>query len=244
LLLVTAPYQHQQQVTGNFLNFKFSSGSEQIKVATPRWEGFSQRIGLRYEFGGGKWPIPDPGSYVEAGPEYSDINNVLSGLLLPNGIICAASTVPFATCVAANTTITASTALRPLTETLHTGGAYWDAHLQKAIDKAKRSSVTIESKGDRYILPGKTLPTQSRYAFTTTGSLNFAVIGNLTFSPTLTTFFYRNQGTPAESHSLLINTFSVTAKWYFGRDAAVPFWHQLRFRGPASLDQTKSARMK
>ena len=59
---------------------------------------------------------------------------------------------------------------------------------------------------------------------------------------TLTTFFYRNQGTPSESHSLLINTFSVTAKWYFGRDAAVPFWHQLRFRGPASLDQTKSAR--
>jgi len=63
------------------------------------------------------------------------------------------------------------------------------------------------------------------------------------FSPTYTTFFYRNQGTAAESHSLVTNTFSVTAKWYFARDAAVPFWRQLWFRGPASFDQTKSTKI-
>ena len=62
------------------------------------------------------------------------------------------------------------------------------------------------------------------------------------FSPTYTTFFYRNQGAP--SHSLVTNTFAETAKWYFARDAAVPIWQQLWFRGPASFDQTKSAKMK
>jgi regulator of sigma D len=242
LLLVAAPYQFQQQITGNYLNFKFATGTGQITVATPRWEGFSQRLGARYEFGGGKWP--DIGSYVEAGPEYSVLNNVLSGLLLPNGFVCQASAVAFATCVKNHTTVTAGTKLKPLTETLHTGGAYWDVHLQKALDKAKRFSVTVETKGDNFMLPGVTLPTQSRYAFTTSGALNFAVIGNLVFSPTYTTFFYKNQGTPDESHSLVTNTFSVTAKWYFARDAAVPFWRQLWFRGPASADQTKSARMK
>jgi hypothetical protein len=40
------------------------------------------------------------------------------------------------------------------------------------------------------------------------------------------------------------NSFSVTAKWYFARDTAVPFWQQMWFRGPASFDQTKIAKMK
>jgi hypothetical protein len=172
------------------------------------------------------------------------INDVLSGLLLPNGIICHASEISFATCVAKNATVTASTVLNPLTETYHAGGAYWDVHLQKAIDKAKRSSVTIDSKRDYFMFPGMTLPTQSRYAFTTTGALNLAVIGNLAFAPTLTTFFYKDQRTAAESNSLVINTFSVTLKWYFDRDVTVPFFCQARFKGPASLDQTKSAKVK
>jgi hypothetical protein len=118
-------------------------------------------------------------------------------------------------------------------------------HIERALDKGKHSSVTIETKGDDYAWPGATLPTQTQHAFTTTAAINFAVIGNLAFSPTYTTFFYRNQGATANpSHSLVTNGFSVTAKWYFWRDAAVPFWQQVWFRGPASLDQTKSAKMK
>jgi hypothetical protein len=140
--------------------------------------------------------------------------------------------------------VTASTVLRPLTETLHAGGAYWTVHLQKPIDKDKRWSFTFDTKGDYFMFPGVTLPTQSRYAFTTTEALNVKAIGNLVFSPTYTQFFYRNQGTAGESHSLVTQTFAVTAKWYFVRDAAVPFWRQLLYyRGPASMDQTKSAKM-
>jgi hypothetical protein len=237
LFLVVAPFQYQTQIAGNYLNFNLATGSGQITVSAPRWEGFSQRVGARYEFG----PRLTE-SYAEGGPEYSNINHVLSGLLLPNGMECPASaTIPFAACVASKIVVTPSTVITPQTETLHTAGWYWNVHLQKALDKDKRTSLTFETKGDYYLWPGVTLPTQSRMAFTTSEAFNCKAIGNLVFSPTITQFFYSNQG-PA-SHRLMTNTFAVTAKWYFARDAAVPFWRQFWFRGPASLDQTKSAKM-
>jgi hypothetical protein len=237
LFLVLAPYQFQTQIAGNYLNFTLASGSGQITVSTPRWEGFSQRVGPRYEFG--PW-LTD--SYAEGGPEYSNINHVLSKLLLPSGMDCPASaTIPFATCVASKILVTPSTVITPQTESLHTAGWYWNVHLQKGFGKGKRTSLTFETKGDYYLWPGVTLPTQSRMAFTTAEAFNCKAIGNLVFSPTITQFFYSNQG--PESHRLTTNTFAITAKWYFARDAAVPFWRQFWFQGPASLDQTRSAKL-
>lgn len=239
LFLVLAPYQYQTQITGNFLNFNLSTGTGQITVSTPRSEGFNHRLGLRYEFGG-HWAD----SYAEGGPEYSNINEVLSGLALPNGAVCPASaTVPFTTCVSSEIVVTPGTVLTPQTETLHTGGLYWDMHLQYAPNKDKRWSLTLDTKGDDFLWPGAILATQTRYAFTTTEALNFKVIGNLQFAPTYSQFLYRNQGAEGESHGLVTKTFSVVAKWYFARDAAVPFWRQLLFLGPASIDQTKNAKM-
>jgi len=249
LFLVAAPYQYQTQLTGNFLNFNLATGTGQITVATPRSEGFSHRLGLRYEYGGPEFPANKFGgrwadSYAEAGPEYSNINEVLSGLLLPDGSVCPASaTIPLTTCVAGKIAVTPGTVLAPRTETLHTGGLYWDVHLQFKPNKDKRWSLTLDTKGDDFFWPGATLATQTRYAFTTTEALNFKVIGNLQFAPTYSQFFYRNQGPEGESNGLVTKTFSVVAKWYFGRDAAVPFWRQLLFVGPASIDQTKSAKM-
>jgi hypothetical protein len=130
-----------------------------------------------------------------------------------------------------------------MTQTLRAGGVYWAGHLQWPFDKDKRWLLTFDSKGDYFFLPGVTLPTQTRYAFTTTPALNIKVIGNLVFSPSLTTFFYKNQETPVGNHSLVMNTYSITAKWYFARDAAVPFPRQWWYRGPASADQTKSTKM-
>jgi hypothetical protein len=248
--LVLAPYQYQTQITGNFLNFALTTGPGQITVAAPRSEGFSHRLGLRYELGGSQQRLANKlgghwaDSYVEAGPEYSNVNEVLSGLLLPNGSVCPASaTVAFTTCVANNIVVTPGTVVIPQTETLHTGGLYWDMHLQFTPNKDKRWSLTLDTKGDDFVWPGVTLPTQSRYAFTTTETLNFKVIGNLLFAPKYSQFFYRNQGQEGQSNSLITKTFSIVAKWYFARDAAVPFWRQLFFIGPASTDQTKSAKM-
>jgi hypothetical protein len=238
-LLVIAPYQYQQQITGNYLNFKFATPPGQLTVSTPRWNGFVQRIGIRHEFGG-----PFTGSYIETGPEFSDIHNILSGLILPDGVTeCKASETSFSSCFSADgLIIKSSTVLTPVTQDVRSGGWYWDVHIERALDKTKHSSLTLETKGDVYAWPSATLPTQTQHAFTTTAAINFAVIGNLAFSPTYTTFFYRNQG--PSGHSLVTNSISVTAKWYFWRDAAVPFWRQMWFSGPASLDQTKSAKMK
>jgi hypothetical protein len=254
VFLVVAPYQYQTQITGNFLNFNLSTGSGQITVPTPRSNGFNHRLGVRYEFSGqpfagklfggklfrGQWAD----SYAEGGPEYSNINNVLSSLLLPNGSVCPASaTLPLSTCVANNIVVTPSILFTPRTETLRTGGLYWDVHLQWAPNKEKRWSLTVDTKGDDFVLSGATLATQSRYAFTATEALNFKLIGNLLIAPAYSQFFYRNQGQGGGSHALLTKTFSVVAKWYFARDTAVPFWRQLWFLGPTSLDQTKSAKM-
>jgi hypothetical protein len=247
LSLVIAPYQYQQQITGNYLNFKFTippgqttAPAGQLTVPTPKWDGFVQRLGMRYEFGG-----LFTGSYVETGPEFSEIHNVLSALTFPAGE-CKVSDGPFTTCFSSNNlVITPTTLLTPVTQGVRSGGWYWDVHIERALDKDKHSSLTLETKGDDYAWPGTTLSTQTQHAFTTTMAINFTVIGNLAFSPTYTTFFYRNQAAPNNpSHSLITNGFSVTAKWYFWRDAAVPFWQQMWFRGPASLDQTKSAKMK
>jgi len=60
----------------------------------------------------------------------------------------------------------------------------------------------------------------------------------------ISTFFYRIQGPVGISHDLVTNTFSITARWYFTRDAAVPVSRQVLFVGPASKDQTKTAKMK
>jgi hypothetical protein len=72
-------------------------------------------------------------------------------------------------------------------------------------------------------------------------SINFPVFRNLSLSPTFTRFWYASQVT---GQKIGINTFSIAAKWYFARDASVPVWKQLEFKGPASADQTSIAKMK
>jgi len=63
-------------------------------------------------------------------------------------------------------------------------------------------------------------------------------------SPTYSDFFFENQGISSQRTSLIDTTFSIAAKWYFARDAQVPFHKQLWFAGPASMDQTSSAKIK
>ena len=271
--LVLAPYQYQRQMTGTFLSFAFipaapaGSPQQQLTLHLPTAMGFSQRAGLRYEFVGitkqqlsktaGASLIasldPDPGSYFEVGPEYSVQNNILAGIAMPQlaaAPVCnVIATQSIQTCVknaykAAGGTLNASSRLIPLTESLHTGGLYWDAHVVKSLDKDKRYSVSFDTKGDTFLLPGATLTTQTRYALNTKLALNFKVFGNLALSPTYSDFFFENQGISSQRTSLVATTFSIAAKWYFARDSAVPFHKQIWFQGPASGDQTSSAKVK
>ncbi len=119
--------------------------------------------------------------------------------------------------------------LVPVPRTMHTGGFYWDSHLQKTYGKQK-NSVSFD--------------TQTPYAFTTKLALNFKIVGNLSLSPTYSDFFFENQSTPSQRTSLIATTFSIAAKWYYASDAEVPFKKQLWFVGPATTDQTCSAKIK
>jgi hypothetical protein len=258
--LVIAPYQFQRQITGTYLNFSYftppntSNSQQQLTVHIPTAMGFSQRAALRYETGGlYKWG-PDAGSYVELGPEYSVQNNILSVLLLPQlpapyNTCPVSATQSLQTCVKANykaaaMTLNGNSILTPVTQTLHTGGFYWNAHVQKVLDTRKSYSVSFDTSGDSFLLPGFTLPTQTRYAFSTKLALNFTIAGNLSLSPTYSDFFFENQGISSQRTSLIATSFSISAKWYFARDAQVPLKKQIWFSGPASANQTSSAKIK
>ena len=246
---------------------------ENVQLPIPM--GFSQRIGLRLETSGLPNWAPDPGSYAEIGPEYFVQNNVLSEVDLKDipsvtdpskFTVCPASAKgvpypasgtpgnPFINCAknayssaSPQVPLNANSNIVPVPKTLHTGGFYWTSHLQKAIDGKKNYSISFDTAGDSYLLPGFTLPTQTRYALTTKLAFNFKIIGNLSFSPTWSGFFYENQGDQGASPnrtSLITKGISISAKWYFAREAAVPFPKQPWFAGPASVDQTSSAKTK
>lgn len=258
--LVIAPYQFQRQITGTYLNFSYftppntSNSQQQLTIHVPTAMGFNQRAALRYETGGlYKWG-PDAGSYVELGPEYSVQNNILSALLLPQlpapyNTCAVKATQSLQTCVktnykAAATALNGSSILTPVTQTLHAGGFYWNAHVQKIFDARKNYSLSFDTSGDSFLLPGFTLPTQTRYAFNTKLALNFTIAGNLSLSPTYSDFFFENQGISSQRTGLIATSFSISAKWYFARDAQVPLKKQVWFSGPASANQTSSAKIK
>jgi len=85
------------------------------------------------------------------------------------------------------------------------------------------------------------LNTQTQNAIPLSASLNFPVLRNFSLSPTYTGFFYSSQVT---GQSIRMRGLLITAKWYFARDATVPLVRDLYFRGPASADQTNSAKLK
>jgi hypothetical protein len=260
-LIVLTPHQYQQQMTGSFLFIPFTAGNGEYTLHAPIVSGLVDKLGFRHELGGGKWWKADRASYWETGLELGIQNNVLKSLTLftrSQSLPCSAATnVTIAQCAstakfpidASTTIIDPATGKSTLvTETLHTSGIYWDIHMQKGLVKDPIASVyginlSLDSKGDFFFErpAGASLSTQTRYAFPITAAVNFPIFRNLSLSPTWTSFFYESQ---VSRESIVVNSLSVSARWYFDRDSAVPIRRQLFFRGPASLDQTKTAKLK
>jgi hypothetical protein len=259
-LIVLTPIQYQQQVVGSFLFLSHSVGNGELTVSLPRAYGYSSRIGLRHEIGGGSWWKADRGSYFEAGFQLAAQYNVLQSVTLFTGaasLTCNANgTQAIPQCFGANKhfPIDATTSpVNPVTgkeatglQFLHATGWYWDVHLQRGVLKKSGQaaiSLSLDSKGDLFnpSPAGASLSTQTRYAFPITTSINFPVLRNFTLSPTYTAFFYENQ---VAGQTIIVNTFSITGKWFYDRDSRVPLRRQLFFKGPGSQDQTKSAKMK
>ena len=133
---------------------------------------------------------------------------------------------------------------KPDVETLHTPGAYWDAHIERKYGSGfKQVTIVSESVGE--ILFGRpasaVLPTQPNYAIPWSVSLVFPVWGNLSIAPTYNAFFYRGQ---LSDNHLQTNSYAIALRWYFARDERVPPHRQLWVTGPASADQTKTGKSK
>jgi hypothetical protein len=248
--------------------------SGEYTAQAPRVTSHFAKAGFRHEFAKERWFPMDKGSYIEAGFEFGVDHNILSSVSLTSDGVTpapctAVSSTTIANCFAGYANPKSSTYVKgfqidsttrlaaPLTTaTVHVTGAYWDLHFQKALSKAGKSATaganssaksginfTLDSKADWFSRrgAGESLNTQTRYAIPLSVALNFPVRGNLSLSPTYSTFLYSSQVT---GQSIVINTASIEAKWYFARDASVPVRRQGYFRGPSSADQTSSAKMK
>jgi hypothetical protein len=256
LKAVLAPFQYQRQINGSYLIFAHTDktpGQQTLHLVPVN--GFSHRAGMRWEeVTSGKWFRGDRGTYYEVGAQLSVSNDILAAVTLNTpgtiGKTCTAnSTQTISNCFKqANIPVTANTAVSALPATLHSPGLYWDVHFQKTLvplaDKSGPGiSLQIDTKGD-YFIPRdstKTLSTQTLYDLPLSVAVAFPIFRNFSVGPNYQVFFYGNQ---VASQHLIVNSFSLSGRWFLDRDAAVRFRRQVVFKGPASADETKTARMK
>lgn len=251
-LFVLYPYQYQRQINGNFVFLNYTAGNGELTLPLPVVSGHAYKAGFRHELTSGRrWGF-DRGSYSEAGWQYVVQNDVARSLTLTTASTGQSKTC-FATqkqtlpeCFSSITINSTTTAAPPDLVSQSTTGLYWDIHLQRSLPKGGNSTnalanLTIDTKGDFFGERQSSLATQTRYDIPINVSINFPVLRNLSLSPTYGAFLFENQ---VGQQSILINTFAISAKWYYDRDSGIPFGRMFLFKGPASQDQTKTAKMK
>jgi hypothetical protein len=252
-LLVLTPRQYQIEINTPYLFFPFSAGaSSELTVQLPRVSGWTDRAGFRREFGNNRPKSRfSAGSFYETGIEFSQQNGVLSSLTFQDGPTGTPKTCP----VLANITlqncftnakfaINGTTTYAAAVKTLHTPGLYWNFHFQNRLfgsTPGRQISLVTDSNGDYFFgrSPSAELPTQTEYDIPLSLALVLPSIGNLSFAPTYTGFYYKPQ---RSGNSLEENSFSIAARWYFARDARVPLRRQIPLSGPSSADQTHTGK--
>jgi len=252
-MIVVAPFQFQRQIVGSFLFFPFAPPSRaELTVRSPYIHGFSHRLGYRGE--GTQWRFWDPGTYAEVGWQVAVQSNLVSSVTFSTpGFLplpCLAnSTVTINNCVkSAHLAINANTVATETLAKLHSQGLYWDIHWQKGIvplaDKSGPGiTLMLDTIGDWFIprQGPKSLSSQTQYDIPVKLNLAFPLFRNFSIGPAYSPFFYSSQ---VNHKSLVVENFALNARWYFDRDAAVNFARQFVFKGPASADETKTARAK
>ncbi len=265
-LLVLTPHQYQVEVDNPYLFFSFaatapaSNGRTELTVPLPRVTGWTDQAGIREEFGQtSKSALFFNGSYIQTGFEFSTLNSQLESITLQDGPTGTPKTCPVSAATTLSScfttansngpalTINGTTILSspPLVKSLHTPGYYWQIHLQNRLPQFlgkspdKQLSLVTDTTGDYYFgrPPSAELTSQTEYAIPLSVSLVFPSLGNLTFAPNYSAFFYKPQ---KSSESLIVNSWSLTARWYFARDARVPIRRQAPLKGPETSDQTKT----
>jgi hypothetical protein len=228
----------------------------ELTVPLQRNDVWTDRAGFREEFGQNRPnAFFSTGSYFETGMELSAQDNVLASLTLQTGAnqkTCDVSAdITLQTCFSQKPALTiiggtngTTVVGLPGVKTLHSPGYYWQLHFQNRVwgkDPNKQISLVTDSQGDYYFgrAAGAELPTQTEYAIPLSLSFVIPALGNLSFAPSYSAFFYKSQ---LSDQSLQVNSLSIAARWYFARDARVPIRRQARLPGPASADQTKTGK--
>ncbi len=254
-LLVLTPHQYQVNIDTPYLFFPYSAGVGEVTVQLPRVSVWNDRAGFREEFGSNR---PKSffmnGSYFETGMEFSVQNGNLSSLMLESkpGVTpattytCSVSAkITLQTCFSnAKFNINPNIIGVPSVKSLHTPGYYWTLHFQNHLfgkTPATQINLVTDSSGDYFF--GRPISaelfTQTEYAIPLSLALVLPSKGNLTFAPTYSGFYYKAQ---QSDKNLVINSFSIAARWYFARDARVPLRRQIELQGPASTDQTHTGK--
>ncbi len=267
-LLVLTPLQYQLNIDTPYIFFPFSSGQSpggELTVKLPRVSSWNERLGFREEFGTNRpKSFFMAGSYFETGFEFSTQNGNLSSLTLqtvttsgPVQKTCPVNSLyTLQTCFSSSTygtptppkplTINSTTTVVgfPVVQTLYTPGYYWTLHFQNHLfgkNPTTQINLVTDSSGDYFFgrPPSAELPTQTKYAIPLSLALIIPAKGNLTFAPTYSGFYYKAQ---ESNQNLVVNSFSIAARWYFARDARVPLRRQLPLQGPGSADQTHTGK--
>jgi len=252
-LLVLTPHQFQVNIDTPYVFFPYTTGVGDLNVRLPRVSVWTDRAGFREEFGSNR---PKSffmnGSYFETGMEFSMQNGNLYSLTFQDATgapkTCFASaSVTLQSCFSAAKFVIAgggATTYSVAVKTLHTPGYYWTFHFQNHLfgkSPATQINLVADSSGDYFFgrPAAAELPTQTEYAIPLSLALALPSIGNLSFAPTYSGFYYRPQ---RSGNSLEVNSFSIAARWYFARDARVPLRRQIPLQGPASADQTHTGK--
>ena len=187
--------------------------------------------------------------------EFSQQSGVLSSITLQDIPASGTPPAPVTCTVQANITlqncftaakfvINGTTRATAAVKTLHTPGLYWTFHFQNRLfgsTPGKQISLVTDSSGDYFFgrPPSAELPTQTEYDIPLSLALALPSIGNLTFAPTYTGFYYKPQRSGSRLEE---NSFSIAARWYFARDSRVPLRRQIPLTGPSSADQTHTGK--
>jgi hypothetical protein len=252
-LLVLTPHQFQVNIDTPYVFFPYTTGVGDLNVQLPRVSVWTDRGGFREEFGSNRpKSLFMNGSYFETGMEFSTQNGNLYSLTFQDGTgtpkTCFASAnVTLQSCFSAAKFVIAgggATTYSVAVKSLHTPGYYWTLHFQNHLigkSPATQINLVTDSSGDYFFgrPPAAELPTQTEYAIPLSLALVLPSLGNLTFAPTYSGFYYKSQ---RSTRDLVVNSFSIAARWYFARDTRVPLRRQIRLQGPSSTDQTHTGK--
>jgi hypothetical protein len=101
--------------------------------------------------------------------------------------------------------------------------------------------LVFESKGDLFNngASAKSYSSQTRFDVPLNLSVTFPFWRNLSVAPTYQAYLYENQ---IAGQFLVVHNASISLRWYFDRDASVPwFWKSFVFVGPSSANTSQAS---